>query len=254
MTSTKPTTTTARATSTSTSSKKKGVSYNDLKYTKLFGNGIAWAYNWYSAPNGDLTTNVEFTPMLWSNATDLTTIWANNVKAEKARGGTHLLGFNEPDLPGQADMTVAQSVANWKKYMEPYKVDFKLVSPAVTNGGSPMGVAYMKNFIGNCTGCQIDAVALHWYDAAWNTGYFFNYLNDAIKAFAPRPIWLTEFRGSGTAAEQIKFIQTVVPWLEQQPGIERYALFGLFEGTAADGNMITNGVLNEVGVAYAKAL
>lgn len=70
--------------------------------------------------------------MLWSNATDLTSVWANNVKAEKTRGGDYLLGFNEPDLGEQANMTVSQSVAAWKKYMEPYKKDFKLVSPAVT--------------------------------------------------------------------------------------------------------------------------
>lgn len=40
---------------------------------------------------------------------------------------------------------------------------------------------------------------------------------------------------------------------EKQAGIERYAIFGLFEGAAADGNMITNGKLNEVGLAYAQA-
>lgn len=62
-----------------------------------------------------------------------------------------------------------------------------------------MGVTYMQNFLANCTSCQIDAVALvrvnhvsefptrtdrytaqHWYDAAWNTGYFFNYMNGTL--------------------------------------------------------------------------
>ena len=41
-------------------------------------------------------------------------------------------GFNEPDNSGQADMTVAQAVAAWKQYMEPYHTEIKLVSPAVT--------------------------------------------------------------------------------------------------------------------------
>jgi hypothetical protein len=40
---------------------------------------------------------------------------------------------------------------------------------------------------------------------------------------------------------------------EKQAGIERYAIFGLFEGPAASGNMITDGKLNEVGKAYAQA-
>jgi len=112
----------------------------------------------------------------------------------------------------------------------------------------------MKNFIDSCTSCHIDAVAMHWYDQAWNTGYFINYFTDAINAFAPRKIWITEFRGSGTAAEQVQFIKTVVPWLNKQSGIEKYAIFGNFEGAAADGNMVTNGKLNEVGIAYATAV
>lgn len=91
------------------------------------------------------------------------------------------------------------------------------------------------------------------YDAAWNTGYFFNYFNDAIKAFAPRPILITEFRGSGTVAEQVKFIKTVVPWLNNQTAIAKYAIFGAFDGPAAAGNMITGGKLNEVGIAYRDA-
>lgn len=82
---------------------------------------------------------------------------------------------SEPDLQGQAELTVTQAVAAWRKYMEPYAGKIKLVAPAITNGGAPGGVAWMKNFLKACTGCHIDAVAMHWYDAAWNTGYFTNY-------------------------------------------------------------------------------
>jgi hypothetical protein len=95
------------------------------------GKNATWSYNWWSATG--TTANVgKFAPMLWGNKTDLTSIWANNVKAAKTAGSTHLLGFNEPDLIYQSNMTVAESVKGWKTYMEPYKTDFKLVSPAVT--------------------------------------------------------------------------------------------------------------------------
>jgi len=251
-------TTTSRpaATATSTSSytgKKKGVSYNTGAFSLLFGNNIGWAYNWFQNPQSTINKNVQFVPMLWDDQAWHLSIWPENVKAAKKNGTTHLLGFNEPDLKGQADMTVDEAVSNWKKYMEPYAGQFKLVAPAVTNGGAPLGVTYLKNFIDKCTGCHIDAVALHWYDSATNIAYFQNYLKDAAKTFSPRPIWLTEFRGAGTAAQQISFIDTVVPWMEKQSFIERYAIFGLFEGKAAEGNLVTNGKLNEVGVAYANA-
>lgn len=35
--------------------------------------------------------------------------------------------------------------------------------------------------------------------------------------------------------------------------IERYAIFGNYEGKAAEGDMITDGKLNEVGIAYRDA-
>lgn len=47
--------------------------------------------------------------------------------------------------------------------MEPFAGKAKLVGPAVTNGG---GVEWLQQFLGNCTGCTIDAVAMHWYDTA----------------------------------------------------------------------------------------
>lgn len=63
------------------------------------------------------------------------------------------------------------------------------------------------------------------YDAAWNTGYFTNYLSSTYAEFGI-PIWLTEFAGSGTVAEQQTFFKYYLPWLEAQPFIFRYAAFG----------------------------
>jgi len=45
--------------------------------------------------------------------------------------------FNEPDLEGQAWMTVEECVEGWREHLEPFaKKGLKLVSPAVTNGRS----------------------------------------------------------------------------------------------------------------------
>lgn len=40
-----------------------------------------------------------------------------------------------------------------------------------------------------------------------------SYLTDAINMFPGKKVWLTEFAGSGTAAERATFFKTVVPWL-----------------------------------------
>lgn len=51
-------------------------------------------------------------------------------------GATALLGYNEPDLPGQADMDPVIAANLWKIYMQPFAGKAKLISPAVTNGNS----------------------------------------------------------------------------------------------------------------------
>lgn len=71
--------------------------------------------------------------------------------------------FNEPDNAGQSNIDPTTAAALWKTNMEPFAGKAKLVGPAVTNGG---GVEWLQQFLGNCTGCTIDAVAMHWYDTA----------------------------------------------------------------------------------------
>ena len=107
----------------------------------------------------------------WNAAAGST--WNANAQAAIASGSKHLLAFNEPDLDSQADMMIAQSVTAWKQYMSPLVgKGAKLGSMAVTNGGAPMGIAYLQAFFAACPQCaqECDFVALHWYDAAWNTG------------------------------------------------------------------------------------
>lgn len=71
--------------------------------------------------------------------------------------------FNEPDNAGQSNIAPAAAAALWKANIQPYAGKVKLVGPAVTNGG---GVQWLQQFMGNCTGCTMDAIAMHWYDSA----------------------------------------------------------------------------------------
>ena len=71
--------------------------------------------------------------------------------------------FNEPDNGGQSNIDPTTAAALWKANMEPFYGKAKLIGPAVTNGG---GVQWLQQFLGNCTGCHIDAIAMHWYDSA----------------------------------------------------------------------------------------
>lgn len=122
--------------------------------------------------------------------------------------------FNEPDLGGQANLSPAAAAAAWKQYIQPFAGRAKLVSPAVTNGAAPMGLAWLDSFLAACTGCTIDVIAIQcvhllnglrvgglglmkWgsiYDAAWNTAYYQNYIGGVVSKYK-KPVWVTEVRG-----------------------------------------------------------
>ena len=55
--------------------------------------------------------------------------------------------------------------------------------------------------------------------------------------------------GSGSDADKIKFLQTVVPWLEKQEFIAGYAAFGVDDNDP----FVSNGQLTKLGQAYAAA-
>ena len=101
--------------------------------------------------------------MLWGDPTsdsNYQTNWNNNVTAAISTGTRHLLAFNEPDVNG---LTPAVAAASYQKFMQPHaSSSVKLGAPAVTNGGAPTGLTWLQEFIGNCTGCTIDFVPIHW--------------------------------------------------------------------------------------------
>jgi hypothetical protein len=191
--------------------------------------------------------------MLWSNASDLTETWKINVEAAIKAGSTHLLGFNEPDFLEQANMTPKQAAEAWMKWMQPFAGRLKLGSPAITNGADSagMGGKWMDNFLGECKklGCTVDFLAVHWYDAAWNTGYFSAYFKGLHTRYPNYKIWITEFGGSGTDSEQATFLKTVMPWLDAQSWVERYAYFWAEKGYLLANNAATT-TLSLSGQAY----
>ncbi|KAK4699469.1 hypothetical protein P7C70_g6791, partial [Phenoliferia sp. Uapishka_3] len=232
-------------------STKKGLGFNTASYTNNFN--LAWAYDWSSrvdATTGKLNAGVEYVPMLltlsclarWNT---VNTTWNADASAAIKAGSTHLLGFNEPDLNTQSNITPSDAAAAWLQNIEPFHTQVKLISPAITNGGPPMGITWMSEFLGNCTTCHVDAIAAHWYDSATNFGYFTNYFTDMYKTFG-KPIWITEFAGYGTVQQQQDFFNYIIPWMENQTFIERYAAFGDFSGTFVN----SNGSLTPLGHTY----
>lgn len=227
---------------------KRGLAYNNGALTTCFTKSTAqlsWAYNWASATTG-LSTVFEYVPMLWGLQSYHTSGWEAAANAALASGSKHFLSFNEPDLGSQANLSPAQAAAGHMKHLQPFAGRARLSSPSITNGGAPSGLTWLGNFLNACSGCTIDFVPIHWYDSATNVAYFKAYVTSAIAAAKGRPIWITEFGASGSQAQQVKFLQEVMPWLDGQAGVERYAYFGVFDGT-----LVSGGNMSPLGQTFA---
>ena len=83
-------------------------------------------------------------------------------------------------------------------------------------------------FFANCTGCHFDFLCFHIYDCnvPWFDAGAVNYWLGQVKGFG-LPIWLTEFdcpanSGSVTVADELAWMQRVLPSLDSDAQIERF--------------------------------
>ena len=184
--------------------------------------------------------------MLWGIPSSPDPSWTSAALAAK-----HVLGYNEPDLTSQANTIPSVAIAGWETYFQPLAGKVALGGPAVTNSGNGVlpyiGLGWLDSFLAYCTGCQIDFLPVHWYDNA-SVASFQNYLQTAYQRSGGRPIWVTEFMLQDSEDSQIAWLKQVLPWMDQQSWIQKYAYFGVFE------DFLINGAgtgLSNIGEAYA---
>ncbi|MGW5352575.1 sigma-70 family RNA polymerase sigma factor [Streptomyces sp. NPDC004031] len=213
------------------SSTRKGVGVwtFDGVNSALGKSGASWYYTWSTTHSG--VSGPGFVPMIWGSAS---TDAASLAQAKKA--GPYLLGFNEPDMSGQSDMSADQALALWPKLMASGKV---LGSPAVAYGGDTPG-GWLDQFMSGAKakGYRVDFIALHWYGGDFRTPEAVAQLKSYLQAVYNRyhkPIWLTEFAlidfSHGTRfptdAQQAAFVTSATKMLDGLPYLQRYAWFGL---------------------------
>jgi hypothetical protein len=227
---------------------KRGVAFNDNSVLSVFSGKASWCYNW-GQDEGNVPSNFEYVPMLWGNKEGFYDSWEKNANSAIKSGSTHLLAFNEPDLPAQSNLDVATAAADFKTHMQPFAGKARLGAPSVTNGGGEMGLTYLGNFMKACSGCTIDFIPIHWYngDALESSiSYFKSHVAEAHTTGGNKPVWITEFQYLG--GDEAGFLAEVIPWLESQNFVERYSYF-----MAAPGRLMSGSALSAVGKAYIAA-
>lgn len=225
----------------------------------LAESGASWYYDWTTGDNGISAPGVGFVPMIWGSGSVTSSALAQ-VKSE----GPYLLGFNEPDMSAQSNMSVAQALSLWPQLMS---TGLTLGSPAVAYGGDTPG-GWLDQFMAGAKadGYRVDFITLHWYGSDFTTTDAVNQLESYIQAVYARyhlPIWLTEFAltnysGSPefpTQAQESAFITAAIHMLDSLSYVQRYAWFGLpASDTGPSTGLFTSGpVANQAGLAFEAA-
>lgn len=226
------------------SNNKRGAAYNDVAMIKPVAHAVSWAYDWNMLANGLVPEGVEFVPQLWGSK--MFGGWASAIQTTLASGSNYILGFNEPDNAGQASMSPSEAVQAYQEHITPYAGKATLISPSVTNSNNPgEGLDWLKTFMDSCSDCDIGAISVHWYgDEPEDLKSFISKAVDFGNQYGIDEIWLTEFTlnsamngGDPTAAAE--FLKEVMPWLDSQPNVARYAYFMCAEGYLLNGGSLT---------------
>lgn len=213
------------------SSVRKGVgvwSFNGVN-TALDRSGAGWFYTWSTTHSG--ISGPGFVPMIWgADSVNSGTL------AQAKAAGPYLLGFNEPDMAAQSNMSADKALSLWPQLMDTGKV---LGSPAVAYGGDTPG-GWLDTFMSGAKakGYRVDFITLHWYGGDFTTPNAVAQLKSYLQAVYNRyhkPIWLTEFAlidfSNGTRfptdQQQAAFVTAATKMLDGLPYLQRYAWFGL---------------------------
>jgi len=205
---------------------------------------ISWAYNWSPHPRGlERAKDIEYIPMQW-NGVCIEQL-AEHVAARRPAA---ILGFNEPDLSTQSNMSPQEAAELWKKYIMPLgkHAGVRLGAPAVTS--AEFGRQWLRDFF--ACGCEADFLSLHWYGES--IGAFYDYVWSMHGEFG-RPVWITEFASTSSDDTGVcDFMQQTVNYLDTLDFVERYSWFGGFrdDGKHHWALMDNSGKLNALGAIY----
>lgn len=94
----------------------------------------------------------------------------------------------------------------------------------------------------------VDAVAVEWIGAKPDPEALFLWVDQVRRVVDGRaPIWLTAVSAHGASVRDTAvFLRKVLPWLDEQKDIERYAYAGAYPGILVD----EKGGLTEAGRVY----
>lgn len=216
----------------------------------LFGDRASWSYSWGRQSREDfpfMAADHIFNPMQWGNFN-----WVHgsnqgpvdNLRSElqSAASAVHLMGFNEPDKDGQANMSADIAIVRWPRLLA---MEVPLVSPAPASAFN----GWLADFQTRAEdrGYRFDYTGVHWYGSpiaggAASANNLINHLQNNFNTFG-RPVWLTEFSAvewnqnqSWTHSDNYEFLAEFMWRAESLPWLKRYSVFKFVQGPTDNPN------------------
>ncbi len=200
--------------------------------------------------------------------------WPDFNQIESKENITHLLGFNEPDRPEQANATVERAISQWPQMM---KSGLRLGTPAIADN-----LTWLYNFMDECKArnYRVDFVAVHAYwggsggaQNVYQNGEMsierWKSILTTIHERTGLPIWITEWnnganwtnetwpdgknvRGDQNFQKQKEDLEKIIAFFDETPWIERYFIYNwvgdcraIVEGQDDSGNWSAGGANNQ---------
>jgi hypothetical protein len=240
---------------------KKGVGMTSPPCSDISMLAASWYLNGHVRPDPTCPTlDKRFVPII-GNAAAMSAL---SEAIANAQASGWLMGFNEPDLSWQANITPAEAAELWHQ-IEAQAEGIKLVSPAPSQHNPDwlwdMVDEYRARY-GQSP--RFDAIAWHIYhkDPTAMKNFLIDRHNEAIAEGYNVPIWLTEYAGSCGESDtgNHEIMTEVAPWFDSTSWISRYAWFAnriyVSEITPPAWQScslfnVTTGALNPLGAIYA---
>ena len=195
--------------------------------------GAAWAYDW-SATAPAVRGGPRWVPMVWGSGS-VTPATMSSLQGARRSGRAHeLLGFNEPDSPGQANMTPERAAALWPQLE---RTGLRLGSPAPAVPGDGWLDRFMA--LARARHLRVDFIALHYYQDFTNP----TAVSDLRRQLASihrrygKRIWITEIGAldirrfgepmmrAPTVSLGATYMRKLFAMLDALPYVARYAWF-----------------------------
>lgn len=227
---------------------KKGWAGGDSSDTeKIKG---TWWYSW--SASWESTKNQQYVPIRQ------TSVWPGWDQINGKQHVSHLLGFNEPDRPDQANMSVQNALLMWPDFM---KSGLRVGTPSPSDPSNP----WISSFLDSCKikNYRVDYLVIHCYWGGKSAQQWYNDLK-SVHQRTGLPIWITEWNNganwtnetwpdaskaltTANAAKQLNDIKGILNVLDTASFIERYSIYNWVQDCRA---MILNGALTPAGEYY----